>query len=227
MVYPSSPLMAAEETTLTVAPREIEGSRATRRLRRSGLVPGIVYGGDADPVPFKVDARELRNALAHGGAVIQLTLDGAQTPVVLKDHHRHPVTGNMLHVDLLRVDLSQRIHATVVIELVNADDAPGIKSGGVLEQVTREINIEALPNSIPDVIEHDVSAVEIGDTVLLAAVTAPEGVAFLDDLEETVVASISAPRLSTESTDEIETETEVVGEKSSDDASGEGNSGAE
>ncbi|ADB53649.1 50S ribosomal protein L25 [Conexibacter woesei] len=216
--------MAAEETTLTVAPREIEGSRATRRLRRSGLVPGIVYGGDADPLPFQVDARELRNALAHGGAVIQLTLDGAQTPVVLKDHHRHPVNGNMLHVDLLRVDLTQRIHATVVVEVINADDAPGIKGGGVLEQVTREINIEALPNEIPDTIELDVSSVEVGDTVYLSALTPPSGVALLDDLEETVLVSVLAPKLSVESEDEIETETAVVGEKADEAAASEGDS---
>jgi large subunit ribosomal protein L25 len=214
--------MAAEETTLTVAPREIEGSRATRRLRRSGLVPGIVYGGEADPLPFQVDARELRNALAHGGAVIQLTLDGAQTPVVLKDHHRHPVTGNMLHIDLLRVDLTQAIGATVVVELINADDAPGIKSGGVLEQVTREINIEALPNEIPDVIELDVSHVEVGDTVYLSALTPPAGVRLLDDLEETVIASVLAPKLSVESEDEIETETEVASDRP---AASEGDSG--
>ncbi len=205
--------MAAEETTLTVAPREIEGSRATRRLRRSGQVPGIVYGGDADPAPFQVGARELRNALAHGGAVIQLTLDGAQIPVVLKDHHRHPVTGDMLHVDMLRVDLKKKIHATVVVELVNADDAPGIRGGGVLEQVTREINIEALPNEIPDQIELDVSNVEVGDTVYLSALKAPEGVELLDDLEETVLASVLAPKLSVESEDEIETETEVASDK--------------
>lgn len=222
MLYPCSSLMAAEETTLTVAPREIEGSRATRRLRRSGLVPGIVYGGDADPLPFQVDARELRNALAHGGAVIQLTLDGAQTPVVLKDHHRHPVTGNMLHVDLLRVDLKQRISATTIVELVNADDAPGIKSGGVLEQVTREINIEALPTEIPEIIELDVSNVEVGDTVYLSALKPPAGVVLLDDLEETVLASVLAPKLSVESEDEIETETEVAADKSSEGDSSEG-----
>jgi large subunit ribosomal protein L25 len=208
--------MAAEETTLTVAPREIEGSRATRRLRRSGLVPGIVYGGDADPVPFQADARELRNALAHGGAVIQLALGGDTTPVVLKDHHRHPVTGDMLHVDMLRVDLKKRIHATTIVELVNADDAPGIRGGGVLEQVTREINIEALPTEIPEVIELDVSNVEVGDTVYLSALKPPAGVTLLDDLEETVLASVLAPKLSVESEDEIETETEVAGEKAAD-----------
>lgn len=207
--------MAAEDTTLTVAPREVEGSRANRRLRRSGVVPGVVYGGDAEPVAFQVDARELRNALAHGGAVIDLSLEGQSTPVVLKDHQRHPVTGASIHVDMLRVDLRQRIAATVVLELVGAEDAPGIKGGGVLEQVTREINIEALPNEIPDVIEHDVSGVEVGDTITLSAVTPPSGVVLLDDLEETVILTVTPPRLSAEPTDEIETETEVVGEAAS------------
>lgn len=214
--------MADDTTTLTVAPRTVEGSRANRRLRRTGLVPGVVYGGEGEPIAFEVDARTLRQALAHGGAVITLTVEGeGETPVVLKDQQRHPVTGDTLHVDLLRVDLRQRIHATVVLELTGADDAPGVKAGGVLEQVTRELNIEALPNEIPDTIEHDVSGLEIGDTVTLDAVTVPVGVTLLDDLE-TTIATLTPPRLSTEPTDEIETETEVVGEDG-----GEGEAAAE
>ena len=114
--------MASEDTTLTVAPRAVEGSRANRRLRRSGEVPGVVYGGDAEPVAFQVDARELRNALAHGGAVIDLSLEGQSTPVVLKDHQRHPVTGASIHVDMLRVDLRQRIHATVSAQSAGGSD---------------------------------------------------------------------------------------------------------
>ncbi len=204
--------MADDTTTLTVSPRTVEGSRANRRLRRTGLVPGVVYGGEGEPIAFQVDARTLRQALAHGGAVITLTVEGeGDAPVVLKDQQRHPVTGDTLHVDLLRVDLRQRIHATVVLELTGGEAAPGVKAGGVLEQVTRELNIEALPNEIPDTIEHDVSALEIGDTVALGAVTIPAGVTLLDDLE-TTIATLTPPRLSTESTDEIETETEVVGE---------------
>ena len=204
--------MADDTTTLTVAPRTVEGSRANRRLRRTGLVPGVVYGGEGEPIAFQVDARTLRQALAHGGAVISLTVEGGgETPVVLKDQQRHPVTGDTMHVDLLRVDLRQKIGAVVVLELTGAEDAPGVKAGGVLEQVTRELNIEALPTAIPDTIELDVSNAEIGDTITLAAVTAPEGVELLDDAE-TVVVTLTPPRLSTEADDEIETETEVVGE---------------
>ena len=221
--------MAADATTLTVAPRAVEGSRATRRLRREGLVPGVVYGGGDDPLAFQVEARELRNALAHAGAVITLTLDGNEMPVVLKEHQRHPVTGTTMHIDLLRVDLKQKIHAVVVLELTGVEDAPGVKAGGVLEQVTRELNIDALPASIPDTIVHDVSTLEIGDTVALDAVTVPEGVELLDDLE-TVIVTLTPPRLSVEPTDELETETEVVGEGeggAEGEASGEDESGGE
>ncbi len=219
-------MAAADTTTLTVASRPVEGSRSTRRLRRTGLVPGVVYGGGADPLPFQVEARELRQALAHGGAVITLTLDGEETPVVLKDHQRHPVTGLTMHIDLLRVDLKQKINAVVVLELTGVEDAPGVKAGGVLEQVTRELNIDALPTSIPDTIVHDVSAAEIGDTIALSAITVPEGVELLDDLE-TIVVTVTPPRLSVEPTDEIETETEVVGEGGDAEASADEESGGE
>jgi large subunit ribosomal protein L25 len=219
--------MADETTTLTVAPRVAEGSRTARRLRREGLVPGVVYGGGEDPLAFQVDARDLRHALAHAGAVISLTLDGQQTPVVLKDHQRHPVTGLTTHVDLLRVDLKRKIHAMVVLELTGVEDAPGVKAGGVLEQVTREINIEALPAEIPDAIVHDVGAAEIGDTITLAAVAAPEDVTLLDD-PETVIVTVTPPRLSVEPSEEIEQETEVVGEAEAEAGGGdEGEAGGE
>ena len=205
--------MAADATTLTVAPRAVEGSRSTRRLRREGLVPGVVYGGGDDPLAFQVEARELRNALAHAGAVITLTLDGNEMPVVLKEHQRHPVTGTTMHIDLLRVDLKQKIHAVVVLELTGVEDAPGVKAGGVLEQLTRELNIEALPGDIPESIQHDVSKMVIGDTATLAAVTAPRGVTLLDDVDETVIATLNPPSVDIDAEEEaLEEETELVGE---------------
>ncbi len=202
----------AGTTALPVSHRDPAGSRAARRLRREGSIPGIVYGGGEDPVSFQVDERTLRLALQHAGAVLELQIDGsAGTPVVVKDLVRHPVNGATVHLDLLRVRLDQAIQATVVLELVGGDDSPGAKEGGVLEQVTRELTVEALPTDIPDSLQHDVSGMSIGDTLTLASVSAPEGVTLVDD-PETVVAILSAPRLQIEEEPEIEAETELVSE---------------
>src|SRR3954452_1743538 len=182
--------MASQSTKLTLSPREPSSSRSTRRLRREGQVPGVVYGGGEDPVAFQVDERELRHALAARGAVLELAIDGSSTPAVLKDAHYHPVRGQTLHVDFLRVRLDVAIHATVLLDLIGAEEAPGVKEGGVLEQVARELNIEALPGDIPETIEHDVSQMVIGDTVTLDSVAPPKGVTLLDDPEETVIATL-------------------------------------
>jgi large subunit ribosomal protein L25 len=204
--------MASDTTSLSLTARTPEGSRATRRLRRQGLVPGVIYGGDGPSEHFAVDARILRNTLAHSGAILEISIDGAQgSPVLVKDLQRHPVRGEVVHVDLLRVNMLETIQTTVVLELTGADSAPGVVEGGVLSQETREVNIEALPGDIPDVITHDVSGMEMNATLTLSAVTVPEGVALLDDLEETVIATITPPTLEPVD-DEIETETELVGE---------------
>jgi large subunit ribosomal protein L25 len=204
--------MAETTTKLDVTSRAAGGSREVRRLRRSGRVPGVLYGGGGDSVAFDADARELRLALARSGAVLDLSVDGGKaTPVVLKETQRDPVRGETVHIDLLRVRLDQAIHAIVPIELTGTEDAPGAKEGGVLEQITREVNVEALPTAIPESIVHDVGEMQINDTLLLSALTVPEGVALLDDLE-TVVVTLSPPRLQTEAEEEIESETELVGE---------------
>ena len=206
--------MAGSDTTaLAVSSRPVEGSRATRRLRRRGFVPGVVYGGSAEPRAFEVDAKLLRNTLAHAGAVLELAIDDdGGEPVIVKDLQRHPVRGEAMHVDFLRVDMTETIQSTVTLELQGADVAPGVTEGGVLSQETRELNIEALPGDLPDVIVHDVSAMEMNDTLTLSAVTAPSGVTLLDDLEETVIATITPPTLEP-TEDEIETETAVIGEE--------------
>jgi large subunit ribosomal protein L25 len=205
--------MATTTTKLNVTSRSGEGSRAARRLRRSGRVPGVIYGGGAESVGFDADARELRLALAGSGAVLDLSVDGGRaTPVVLKEAQRDPVRGQTIHVDMLRVRLDEAIHALVPLELTGIDDAPGVKEGGVLEQITRELNVEALPTAIPESIVHAVGEMEIGDTILLSALTAPGGVTLLDVVEETVLATLSPPKLQAEAAEEIEAETELVGE---------------
>jgi large subunit ribosomal protein L25 len=220
--------MARTDTTaLKVSAREPAGSRSARRLRRAGNVPGVVYGGGDDPVAFQLSARDLRHVLQSAGAVLDLAIEGGQaSPVVVKELIRHPITGDTVHIDLLRVRLDVKIEATVVLELTGAEDSPGVKDGGVLEQITRELTIEALPTDIPDSLTHDVSAMEINDTLTLAALTPPSTVTLVDD-PETVIATLSPPRLQLESEDEIESETEVVGEEGAEGKGEEGEGAAE
>lgn len=205
--------MATTTTKLDVSSREPEGSRSARRLRRSGRIPGVLYGGGGEPLSFSVDARELRLALAGAGAVVDLSVDGAKpTPVVLKEAQRDPVRGETTHVDLLRVRLDKPIHAVVALELSGVDDTPGVKEGGVLEQLARELNVEALPTAIPESIVHELGEMQIGDTLALESIAAPEGVTLLDD-PATTIATLSAPRLQAEEETEPEAETELVGEE--------------
>jgi large subunit ribosomal protein L25 len=227
--------MADSSTKLDVRSRDADGSRAARRLRREGRVPGVLYGGGGDSQGFDVDARDLRLALARSGAVLDLSVDGGKaTPVVLKEAQRDPVRGQTVHIDLLRVRLDQAIHAVVPLELTGVDDTPGVKEGGILEQIVRELNVEALPTAIPESIEHAVGEMQIGDTIGLDAVAMPEGVTLLDEVEETVVATLSPPRLQVEE-EEVESETELVGEGGEDaegaeggeDSGGEDSSGEE
>src|SRR5919205_2377502 len=204
--------MADSSSTLSLTARGPGGSRSARRLRRDGAVPGVLYGGGDQPAHFSVDARTLHNTLAHSGAILQVSLDGGkEAPVLVKDVQRHPVRGDVVHVDFLRVRMDEAIQTTVVLELTGADEAPGVVEGGVLTQETRELNIEALPGDIPDSITHDVSGLEMNATLLLSAISPPRGVTFLDDPEETVVATITPPTLGP-ADDEIETETQLVGE---------------
>src|SRR3954468_21358713 len=213
-----------DSTKLSLTARAPEGSRSARRLRRAGSVPGVIYGGGDEPSHFSVDARILRNTLAHSGAILDVSVDGGTaSPVLVKDVQRHPVRGEIVHVDLLRVNMNETIQTTVVLELLGADDSPGVSEGGVLTQETRELNIEALPGDIPDTIQHDVSGMEMNATLNLSELTAPSGITFLDDLEETLVATITPPTLEPVD-DEIETETGLVG---ADDAQAEGDTAEE
>jgi large subunit ribosomal protein L25 len=205
--------MANDRPTLEVDERPEHGSREARRLRRAGFVPGIVYGGGGDCQPFKVGSRELRAALVAGSAVIDLKVSGAAVrPVIVKDQQTHPVRGEILHLDLLEVNLREKISAPVRVELTGAEDAPGVSEGGIISQETNELNIEALPTDIPEVITVDVSHLEAAGTLHLSEISPPAGVTFLDDPDETIIATVTVPTEVPEEP-EIEEETELVGEE--------------
>jgi large subunit ribosomal protein L25 len=206
--------MAQNRATLKVSPRDVFGTRATRRLRKQGFVPGVVYGQGGEARPFQIPARQLRTVLGEGQNLFDLELDGSKTvPVVIKEQQHHPVRGEITHLDCLEVRLDEEIQAEVPIELDGADDAPGVREGGVLEHVTREITVEALPTEIPERITVDVSEMEINDTINLAAVAIPSGVKLMaEDLEEITIATLSPPRVEEEPEPELEEEAELVGE---------------
>jgi len=216
--------MAASRSTLKVAPRAEFGSRASRRLRNDGIVPGVVYSGGEEATAFQVAERDVRSILHEGAALFDLQIEGGKAvPVVIKEQQLHPVRGTMQHIDLQQVKLDEAIQADVVIELEGIEDAPGVKASGVLEHVTREITVEALPTEIPDKITVDVSAMEINDTLQLSAVAAPGGVTFVaDEPEEITIVTLSPPRVEEVAEPEVEEETEVVGEGEAEAAGGEG-----
>src|SRR5213595_65357 len=148
-------MAASKRPSLAVEKRPERGSRAARRLRREGFVPGVV---DGDCTAFKVGWRDLRTALVAGSAVLDLKIDGSgELPVIVKDQQRHPVRDEIVHLDLLQVRLDEKIQSTVALDLEGAEEAPGAKEGGVVEHVTRELNIEALPTDLPERIVVDVS----------------------------------------------------------------------
>jgi large subunit ribosomal protein L25 len=220
--------MASDRATLKAAPRAEFGSRASRRMRREGVVPGVVYSGGSEAAPFQVSERDVRSILSEGAALFDLEIDGSKAvPVVIKEQQHHPVRGSIQHLDLMQVNLKEAIQAEVAIELEGVDDAPGVRGGGVLEHVTREITVEALPTDIPDNICVDVSALEVNDTLQLSAVAAPEGVTFMaDDPEEITIVTVSPPRVE-EAAPEVEEETELVGEGEGEGEAAEGEGGGE
>jgi large subunit ribosomal protein L25 len=207
--------MAQAREKLKAAPRTEFGSRTSRRLRRDGLVPGVVYSGGAEARAFQVPEREVRHVLAEGVALFDLEIEGAKAvPVVVKEQQLHPVRGSLQHIDLQEVRLDEAIQAEVMVELEGADVAPGVKGGGVLEHVTREITVEALPTDIPDRIVADVSAMEINDTLQLSALVMPEGITLIaDEPEEVTIATLSPPRVEEVVEPEVEEEAELVGEE--------------
>jgi large subunit ribosomal protein L25 len=188
--------MAGERIKLDVQERERNGSRESRRMRREGLIPGVLYGQGKAPHAISIAERDLRRVLTGAGglhAILDVVLAGQKTthPSILKEYQQDPIRGRLIHVDLQEVRLDQAIQAVVNVHLVG--EAQGSKEGGVLSQVNREINVEALPMEVPEHIDLDVSNMQIGDTLRVADLTVPEGVTLLDDPEETVLATLTMP----------------------------------
>jgi large subunit ribosomal protein L25 len=188
--------VSGDRFKLEVREREERGSRHARRLRAEGVIPGVLYGNGASRA-IAVPERELRAAVSGPSgmhAILDIVLEGQKTvhPSVLAEYQQDPIRGTISHIDLREVRLDQPIHAAVVVHLVG--DSPGVKTGGVLSLVTREIHVEALPTDVPEHIDADLSGMEVGDVLRLEDIPLIENVTFLDDPHETVIATVSAPR---------------------------------
>jgi large subunit ribosomal protein L25 len=217
--------MAGERTKLVVTAREQVGSSETRKLRREGRIPGVLYGR-GNPVAFSVAERELRRALTGNAglhSILDVEIDGAGSThaSILKEYQVDAIRGHITHVDLQEVALDKTIHASVSVHLLGGENAPGVREGGVLSQPLREVNVEALPLEVPEHLDLDVSHMEIGGTLRIADVDAPAGVTLLDD-PETVVATVTAPtRVVEEEPEAAEGEEEAAAAEGEEAAEGE------
>jgi large subunit ribosomal protein L25 len=210
---------------LEVQARESVGSAEARRLRAQGFVPGVIYGAGEDAQAFCVGERDLRRAITgdHGmHAILDVVIagdDGKARHAVLKDYQLHPTKNRLLHIDLHEVRLDRPIQASVVVELTG--ESEGSKMGGVVSQTQREVTVEALPMSVPDRLELDISHLQIGDSCRVSDLMAPEDVTILDD-PEAVLVTVFQPRVEEEP--EPEEGEELEGEEG---VEGEGVEGAE
>src|SRR5581483_1386312 len=207
--------MAGERMQLEVQEREQSGSRESRRLRRAGIVPGVLYGR-GKPHAICVPERDLRRVLTGSAglhAILDVHLAGQKTThsSILKDYQVDPIRGKIEHFDLQEVRLDQAIQTSVVVELVG--ESVGTKAGGVLSQVTREVRVEALPLEVPERLELDVSEMEIGATLRISDLPARDGVTLLDD-PETVLATVTMPTRVEEPEEAVEEGEEAEGEVS-------------
>lgn len=208
------------------------GSRPSRVSRREGLVPAILYGHGMEPVSMEVDRGALAQALhtkAGENVVIDLKLEGQElkeSTCRIRDIQHHPVTDEIQHVDFTVISLLEKIEVDIPVHILHADEAVGVKDGGVLDIVHHELPVECLPTQIPENIEFSVKALKINDAIHLKDLTLPEGVTCLLEDEDEVIVAIHPPRVEEEeeATDEEATEPEVIekGKKDEDEDDGDG-----
>jgi large subunit ribosomal protein L25 len=187
---------AMAEIVLNVEVRERTGTGGSRETRRAGLVPGVLYGGDKDPVAIAVKSNEFRKALYTGkllGHLVTLKHGAETQPVIAKAVDMHPVTDEPVHFDLYRVDAHQQIKIEVTIHFANQDESPGLKRGGALNVNLHSLTVSCPADSIPEEIMIDLTGKDIGDSVRVSDVTLPANVEAAIE-GDVVVASISAAK---------------------------------
>lgn len=213
--------------------REGQGKGASRRLRREGFVPGILYGGRGEPVRFAVSANELNSSLEHEAFyshILTLELDGREEQVILKDLQRHPAKPSIWHLDLQRVVASEKIHVNVPLHYLGAELSPGVKEhDGVIDHHRNEVEIVCLPRDLPEYIEVDISAMDLNDALRLSDLKLPAGVESVDLMHEHdyALVSVHVPRVATEAEAEEAEAAEQAGEQAGEQIEAETDEGEE
>ena len=207
-----------EAQQISVKKRSLEGSSASRRMRHAGLLPGVIYGIDSNPLAVELETHAVEQVLHHHASetiLVDIDLEGeGSVSVLLKEVQHHPVTGALLHVDLQRVAANQTLQVEVSLELVGEPE--GVKLGGLLDQVMHTILVECLPADLPETVNVDVSDLEIGSALHVSDLKLGNKVAILSDADA-LVAGVSAPKVDLEDDEDedVEAEPEVITEKPS------------
>ena len=187
----------------TAFARNTEGRGASRRMRRAGKAPGIVYGGTAQPTPIEVDHNALFHALrneAFHSSILTMKLDGAASKVLLRDVQMHPFRNEILHVDFQRIDENKKIHMKVPLHFVNGEISPAVKlNSAIISHVTTDLDISCLPKDLPEFIEVDLTELDVGHSIHVSALKLPAGVSVVTrGRNDPVVATAVVPRAAVE-----------------------------
>jgi large subunit ribosomal protein L25 len=192
----------------TAFPRAGEGRGASRRLRRGGKAPGIVYGAGSEPTPIELDHNALLHALkseAFHASILTLKLDGSAQKVLLRDVQMHPFRPQVLHVDFQRIDENKKIHMKVPLHFVNEAISPAVKLGGaIIGHIANELDVSCLPKDLPEFIEVDLSSIEAGKSIHVSELKLPPNVVALTHGRDPVVATAIIPKAQVEETEEAQ-----------------------
>ena len=196
---------------LNAEPRSDMGKGASRRLRHAGKVPAIIYGGSKDPEALTLSHNEVLRSLEHEAFyshILTVKIGGSETQAILRDLQRHPSKAVILHMDLQRVSATEKLKTQVPVHLLGEEAAPGVKEGGLVSHDLTEVAVECLPKDLPEYIEVDLSALEIGESIHLSGLTVPEGVTLTElargEDHDSSVVSIHVKRIVEEIEEEIE-----------------------
>jgi len=225
----------SEQVNLNAESREVEGKSSSRQLRRAGSVPAVIYGGKEEPLRISILEKDIAKASEIPGfatQILSISISGKEQNVIVKEIQRHPATQRVLHADLMRVDPDTKISISVPVRFINEESCVGVKMhGGAISRLINDIDITCLASNLPEYIEVDVEALDIGDSIFLSALNLPEGVEIpslaLGEDRDQVVVSVAEAKILEIEPEVVEPEEGEEGEEGEETSEGEGETDSE